>query len=142
MRPRIPVWLGLLVVLAGLAFLIERLIVTDEEAVEALIEDAARAVREGDFEALTALLAPDFEAEGREREAAVAWISTLKRRWRPLGLEVEVREVVVEGDTAKAPVLVSMTVMARPVRFLVEVDSRQTDRGWRMSGARLASYLP
>lgn len=142
MRPRIPVWLGALVVLAALGFLLERLIVTDEEAVEALVEDAAKAVREGDFQALTALLALDFEAEGRERDEAVAWIRTLTRRWRPLGVEAKVQKVEVEGDTAKAPTLVSMTVMARPVRFLVEVDCKKTDRGWRIHAARLASYLP
>jgi hypothetical protein len=142
MRFRPSLWLGALLLIGGLVFLVERLIVTDAEAVEALVEQAAEAAREGDFEALGALLMPEFTVEGRTGKEAVDWIRKLRRNYRPLGIEVEVGDVQVAEDRSRAPTLVSMTVMARPVRFRAAVHCQRIDGGWRIAAAILDPGAP
>jgi len=142
MRPRPSLWLGALIVLGGLVFLVERLIVTDAEAVEALVERAAEAVREGDFEALAATLAPGFTLEGRSREEAVDWIRTLRRRYQPRGIEVEVEDVAVDGEAATATARAAANVMARPVRFRLTLDCGHVEGEWRIRGAALGPHYP
>jgi len=142
MRLRPSLWLGVLLLAAGLVYLVERLIVTDAEAVQALVERAAEAVREGDFEALAGTLGAEFTVEGRTGQEAVDWIRKLKRNYRPLGLEVEVGEVEVSEDRAMAPTQVSMTVLARPVRFDAAVHCQNTNGEWRITSAILVGGLP
>lgn len=142
MRFRPSLWLGALLLVGGLIFLVERLIVTDAEAVEALVERATQAAREGDFEALAATLAPEFTVEGRTGEEALAWIRKLRRNYRPLGIEAEVGEVEVAEDRAMAPTLVSMTVMARPVRFRAAVHCQRANGEWRITAAILDPGAP
>lgn len=142
MRLRPSLWLGVLAVVAGLVLLVERLIVTDAEAVEALIERAAEAVRQGDFEALADTLEADFTVDGRTGEEALTWIRRLYRNFRPLGIEVEIGEIEVVDDRAMAPTVVSMTVMARPFRFAASVHCQRTDGDWRIVSAILDRALP
>ena len=142
MRLRPSLWLGVLLGVGGLVLLVERLIVTDAEAVDALVQRAAEAVREGDFEALAATLGAGFTVEGRTGEEALDWIRKLRRNFRPLGIEAEVGEVEVSEDRALAPTVVSMTVMARPVRLRAAVHCRRGEDGWRITAAILEPGLP
>ena len=141
-QTRPSIWLGALLALLGLGFLVERLVVTDAEAVEALVERAAESVREADFEALAATLDPEFTVEGRTGDEAVAWIRKLQRNYRPLGIEVEIGEIEVHEDRAMAPTEVSMTVMARPLSFRAAVHCRKVDGAWRIASAILVGGLP
>ncbi len=142
MQSRLSLWLGVLLLVGGAAFLLERLVVTDAEAVEALVERAADAVRDGDFEALAATLGAEFRVEGRAGEEAVAWIRKLRRNYRPLGIEAEVGDVEVAGDRAVAPTVVSMTVLARPVRLGAAVHCRLIDGQWLITAAVLERGPP
>jgi ketosteroid isomerase-like protein len=142
MRLRPSLWLGVLLVVGGLVLLVERVIVTDAEAVEALVQRAAEAVREGDFEALAATLGAGFTVEGRTGKEALDWIRKLRRNYRPLGIDAEVGEVEVSEDRAVAPTVVSMTVMARPVHLRAAVHCRRAEDGWRITAAILEPGLP
>ncbi|MFV1957827.1 MAG: nuclear transport factor 2 family protein [Planctomycetota bacterium] len=121
----------------GLYVLARQITVTDEERIEDLVEGAAQAVREGDFEAFAASLATDYSGRGRTRDGAVAEVERLLRLWHPVGLEADVGEVTVDGDAARAPVRVTARIVGRPFTLPLAVTFARTDEGWRIAGARL-----
>ncbi len=57
-------FLLLLVIVGGLAYGLDRWIVTDREAIETLVEQATEAARAGDFGALGEMLDDDYEGKG------------------------------------------------------------------------------
>lgn len=136
MRPRHLLSLGVLIALAALGIWIERLVVTDAEAIRILVEKTAAAAGNGDFETVAEALDPAYEAEGRDREELIAWLQTLWRRLRPLDVQVDLGEVALDGDEASAPALVTAKVLGRPVQVDVEATFHRTESGWRISGAR------
>ncbi len=136
MRPRPLLWLGAVCVLLGVAWGIERLVVTDKEAIRALVERTTEAVKTGDFDAVAQAFDPAYDAEGRDRDGMVEYLRTLWRRFRPLGLEVDLGEVTVEGDDASALAEISANVVGRPTRIEVTTVFRRTDAGWRIAAAR------
>lgn len=136
MGPRRAIWLGAAIALGALAWGIERLVVTDTEAIEALVERAEEAVRDGDFETLAGLLHPDYEAEGRDRDEAVRYVRRLWRRYRPVGLDVELGTVRVEGDRAEAPAVADVRALGRPFTIRLRTGFGRTPDGWRLREAR------
>jgi len=135
-RPRLSLCFGVLLILAGAIWAIERLVVTDEEALEALVRAAAEAIRSDDGASLERTLAPEFEASQRDRAGTVRWVGRQWRRYRPFRLEVEVGRIGVEGDRATLQAVGSMTVMARPVEVHVDLEARRAADGWLFTGAR------
>jgi hypothetical protein len=119
----------------ALAVAAERLIQTDREALEALLQRAADAASLGDVRALARTLDEDYAAEGRNREQAVAYARTLWDRYRPTGLRItqEIRDL--GEDEAHAEALVSARVMGIPVRVPVALVYRRTGDGWRIHAA-------
>jgi hypothetical protein len=128
--------------LAGTALLVERLWVTDREAVEALVAEAEDAVRSGEFGRLLPLLDPGLAFEGRDAEATVRYVESLWKRHRPLGLSAEVQACDVAGDEAEARVDVRTMVLARPVSVRLDLDLRRTPDGWVVSAAEYAWLGP
>ena len=63
-----------------------------------------------DFDRFAATLDTAYEAEGRDRDAMVDYVRTLWRRTRPLGLEMELGELEVDGDDAWGPAEVRANV--------------------------------
>jgi ketosteroid isomerase-like protein len=125
-----------LALIIGLIVLVERLIVTDAEAVEAVVEQAADAVKQGDFAALADLLDMDYKGEGGDKDGAIAYAQRIWGQWRPMGLRAAVGQVEVNGDEASAPTMVRGQVLGRPFGIRVGFGLKRTDDGWRISSAQ------
>jgi len=136
--------LALAAIAALAAWGIERLVVTDREAIEALIEGARAAVVRGDGPALESMLADDYAERGLDRAGAIAWIQRLWRRSQLSALTVDVEDVRVEGDRAAARVTVSPTMGFGGTRFGGRVDLERRAAGWRITGIAPddAAFLP
>jgi hypothetical protein len=136
--------LALAAIAALAAWGIERLVVTDREAIEALIEGARTAVVRGDWPALESTLADDYAERGLDRAGAIAWIQRLWRRSQLSALTVDVEDVRVEGDRAAARVTVSPTMGFGGTRFGGRVDLERREAGWRITGMAPddAAFLP
>ena len=122
-----------------LAWGIERLIVTDREAVTALLEGAARSLERGDDAGLRSAFADDFRSESpaKDRGAFVAWLLERWRETQASGVSVEVRECEVEGDVARVRArAVAAPYAAYPVEARLECV--RTADGWRV--ARLVDW--
>jgi hypothetical protein len=140
--PRLRTSLAVLLLLAGLVVLVERLIVTDAEAIETVVEEAADAAGRGDVDGLLARLDETYQAEGRDREAVAAYVGQLQKIYRPTSVDARVDDVDVEGDQATAKVRFRAGVAGRP--FLVKAEVRLVRRsgGWRIRGVVPESWGP
>jgi len=123
-----PYFLGLMVITL-MGFGIERLIVTDKEAIQALGEDLAEAIQKQDYGRLEGSLDPDFEYRGRDRTEALEYVRRRVRQYQPLNIKVEFLEIRVEDDTAKAAGNVSALVLGRPWRGRIDATLVRTDDG-------------
>jgi len=125
-----PHFLGLLVI-ALVVFGIERLIVTDKEAIETVAGEMAEAIQERQFDRLEALLHPDFEFGGRDGAQTVAYVRSLVSKYQPMGTKVVFVDIQVEGDTGTADGVISARVMGRPQQVRVKaVFARTEDDEW------------
>lgn len=133
-------FVGLLLV-AGLVFGIERLIVTDAEAIENLARDVGVAIEAQRFEALEDFLHEEFTYRGRDRAETIEFVRGLVRKYKPMGVQIVVYEVEVEGDDARAKGVVSGTAYGRPARVPVDATFRRTEDGWRLLEVRGGEYV-
>jgi hypothetical protein len=117
------------------AYLIERLVVTDREAVTTLIEAAAGAVANRDFVALKDALDEEYSAEGRDRDEAARYVEAQVVRHEPTAIGVNVRDVAVNGDVATARVGLNARAGVYRQRIEVEVRLRRRPEGWRITSA-------
>lgn len=123
-----------LLALGLVGFVVERLVVTDREAVTALLEGAADAVSRGDWDALTGAIDESYDEHGRDRAAFVAYVSGLARRYAPRGVGIEVGDPEVAGDRAAARVVVKPGAPFVGVRIPGRVDLVRRTGGWRITG--------
>jgi hypothetical protein len=100
MQPRPAVIVALLAVAAGVAFLVDRLVVTDREAVIARVEGAFDAAKRGDWDAFAEALDDDARWDGRGKDAAVARAKRLASMVSASTWRLTIDEVTVEGDRA------------------------------------------
>jgi len=121
-----PHFMGLLVI-ALVVFGIERLIVTDKEAIEAVGVDMATAIQERQFERLEALLHPDFEFGGRDRMESIAYVRGVVRKYQPIGTKVVFIDIQVQEDTGTADGVIQATVMGRPQQVRVKAVFARTE---------------
>jgi len=134
-RPRRIHFLGLLaVILVGYG--IERLIVTDREAIEALAAETAAAIQAGDFEGLTNKLHAEFEYGDRDRDQTVAFVRTAVRKFRPVGTRIVLFEITVNGETATAAGQVTATVLGRLQQLRIDAVFRKGEEGWQIKEIR------
>lgn len=133
---------GMLVTLLPLlgvaAFVVERLVVTDAEAVEARIEAAAEAADRRDFEALRAYLSRDFSADGRDREAFADWVERQVRAGDPRGIEVDLDEVTVGEGEARVRGELRFGAWGRTLHAKFEARLVLEEDEWRIVSAREA----
>ncbi len=136
-RPgRVP-FLLLLLVAAGVGIGLERLIVTDAEAVEDVVVEATKAVDRGDFEAFGRLLSPTYRGEGGTRDGAVARVRKAWRADGPRALASTVIGVQVDGDAARAQVNVRGFFLGRLFLFRLDVGFVREADGWRVASAEV-----
>ena len=132
--------LGLLVVVI-LVYGLERLIVTDTEAIEQVAEDAAQAIRTGSWEQLEPLLHEDLEYEGRNRAATLEHVQSLAHKYKPLDVGITVFDIKVDGDEATAKGVVRATAMGRMAQVPVDAWFKRTDEGWRLWKVEGGGYV-
>jgi hypothetical protein len=137
--PRSPLLFLLLVAL--LVFGLERLIVTDTEAIEQLARDAAQAIRVEAWGQLESLLHEDFDYEGRDRAATLEHVRSLARKYKPIDVGITVVDVKVDGDEATARGVVRATAMGRTAQVPVDASFRRTADGWRLAKVRGGGYV-
>ncbi len=118
-----------LLVLALAAYGIERLIVTDTEAIETLAEDMAADIEDERWEALEDHLHEDFTYGKLDRRKTIAHVRGLVSKYRPTGVGVSLYEIEVDGDDATALGQVWGHVAARPVRVDILVKLTRNDDG-------------
>jgi hypothetical protein len=118
-----------LLVLALAAYGIERLIVTDTEAIENLAAAMAEDIKDQRWEALESHLHEDFTYGTRGRRKTIAHIRSLVGKYRPTGVGVSLYEIKVDGDDATALGEVWGHVAARPVRVGIQVKLTRTEEG-------------
>jgi hypothetical protein len=131
-RPTAPLLLGLLLGGLALAFLVAHLIVTDAEAIEALVAEAERAVEAQEFAAFRAVLAEDYEGEGGDADGAVEAVEQAWRQHEPTGIRTEVLGLEVHGDEAVSRVQVDAGVYGRVTRLLLDVTYVRAIDGWKI----------
>jgi Domain of unknown function (DUF4440) len=135
-----PYFLGILL-LAFVVYGIERLIVTDKEAIEALGDAVAEAIQKEDYARLEGLLDPGFEYAGRDRATTIGYVRGLVRQYRPIGVQVHLFDIHVEGDHATAAGVVSASVMGRPQEMRVDATLVRSADGWVLEGAKPALVM-
>ena len=125
-----------LLALAALGWGIERLVVTDAEAVDHVLEDAAKAFDRKDFEGLGALLHEDFVQDGTPREQALARLEALSKRFGPVGTSVDVNDIEVDGDEASSRVTVRVRALGQVLPLTGRVRLLKDAAGdWRIRSA-------
>ena len=128
--------LALVVVLAAAAIGVERWIVTDREAIHALVEDAAEAVARDDWVALAEAFDEEAAYGARDKAALVNWIRTEQRTHHATHVQAVVGETKLNGDTASARVRATGTGPYGPFVVTADVDFVRRESGWKIAGVR------
>jgi|GEM_PF-6871712 len=132
-----------LVLLAlGLGVLVERLVVTDTETIEALLERAQAALRERAPERLRQLLSEDFEHSGRGPDEAVEEARRLIERHRPTLIEIDPGPIVVGRGQAEVDVVVRALAYGGSSWWGFRLVLRHEDSGWRVLSAEDVALPP
>lgn len=127
----------LLAAAAGLALAawgVERLVVTDREAIERVLEDAAADVSKRDWDAFAAAVDDGYAERGRDKQAFVGWVRGLYESRHPAGVGVDVADTTVDGDRAATRVVVKPGAPYAGIRVNGRVEFVRTPAGWRISG--------
>ena len=136
---------SLLLVLLGtvaLGIAIERLVVTDVEAIEGLVADGETAFNERNFADLAPLLHPDFEFGGRDRAATLEYLERLARRFQAAGADVVLDEPQVSGDEAQASARVRLRVLNQFSELPVSLQFVRLEDGWVLRSASMGRLGP
>ena len=126
--------LVVILVLWAVGFGVERLVVTDREAIESLLERAAASVSHDDWDGFATALADDYAERGRDKKAFVAFVRGLKERHKPQGVGIDIGDPKVEGDRATTQVVVKPGAPYIGTRIGGRVELLRTKDGWRISG--------
>jgi hypothetical protein len=129
-RPR-SLLIGLLIAV-GLGVLIERLVVTDTEAIEALLEEARDAAKDREWNRLRPLLSDSFTWHGLGPDETVAELTRLAERNRPT--LIEVNWGAVAPSRLRCEVDVEVRAFAYGGRYggTVRVVFAKERDGWRL----------
>jgi hypothetical protein len=135
--PRSRIFLLGAVALALLAWGVERLIVTDGEAIERLLANAASAVERGDFDAVASALSDDFRNQ-QDRQDARQFVTLVRSAWTSFGNpapRIHVLDSTIQGDTAALRVRV---VASGFPPLQARIECVRSPDGWRIQ--RLVEY--
>jgi len=126
--------LVLLLVLAagGLAWLVERLIVTDAEAIESTVERLAAHASTGRWADFEALLSDDFDSPWGDKGKFPKAVADLMKRFDVKTAAVTCGQITVRGDRGAAAVTVRGSGAAAGFPVPGRVDLVKTSDGWRV----------
>ena len=119
---------------ALLAWGVERLVVTDREAIESLVEGAAAAVNRDDWDAVATAFDEEITAGAKTKAALLAWIRDAALRVHPTSLSAHVLDLKIAGDRARARVHASGGSNTGPFGVSAEVDLARREDGWKITG--------
>ncbi len=134
---RRPPLLPSLLFLALLAFVIERLVVTDLEALETWSQDCADALNMENAEALTALLSEDFSYKRHNREGGVELALRERKQYKARAIEITLRQIEVNGDVARAEARIFATISAGRIPLNARLEFERGPDGWVLLNAEL-----
>ena len=109
---------------------VERLIVTDKEAIENLAEALAEDVRHERWDAMQGRLHPQFEYGKMDGAQTIEHIQDLVKRFQPGNVGLNLFDIEVDGDTAKSKGHVWANAAGRPGRLAIDARFVKTDDGW------------
>lgn len=123
----------LLLLLVGLVIWgVERLIVTDKEAIENLAEALADDVRQERWDAMQGRLHPQFTYGELDGPQTIEHIQDLVKRFKPGNVGLNLFDIEVEGDSAKSKGHVWANAAGRPGRLAIDARFVRTDDGWKL----------
>ena len=109
---------------------VERLIVTDAEAIENLAEETTEDIRTGRWEQLASRMHEDFQYQRMDRDGTVAYVQRLMENTKPTNVGVSLYDIEVDEDTATAKGHVFGNVGGRPVRLSIDAKLVRSEDGW------------
>lgn len=121
-----------LVVAAGLGWLVERLVVTDREAVTDVVTRTADAVTRGAWDDVSGHLDETFTVGRLDKAAFVTWARAQWNASPVRSLSTSVDDVRVEGDRAAARVVAKVSAFG--LRVPARVDLERRGSAWRIVG--------
>lgn len=122
----------LLLLAATVGLVVERLVVTDEEAVARVLDDAIRGLKDRTPRRLLPLLAESFRFEGRTPEETVDFVTRLLDRHKPTLLELERGAIVTARSRAEATVHVRALGYGGGWFGRVTLALEEGPHGWRI----------
>ncbi len=137
-----PKALLLLVLAVGLCWLVERLIVTDTEAIEALLDEALEAARARRLAPVRVHLAEDFLHQGRGPDEALAEAQRLLDTYQPTLLDLRRGPIVVAAPRAEAEIDMRVVAMAGLYAGRMGLVLRKDDGRWRIVEASDLPPIP
>ncbi len=137
---RRPPILAILLAALLLAFVVERLIVTDLEALDAWAQSASEALDASDMEAFGELITEDFTYGRMDRDAALRYAQAASRSASASGIQIVLRRVEVDGDTATATARIFGTVVGRRYTLQTPVRLERGPDGWLLAHAEAVNY--
>ncbi len=133
-------WFPILLVLVALGFGIERLIVTDEEALVAWAEALSEAASTGDRDRARTLISEDFTYGKLDRDQALDLAWRARRNAAVGDVSLTLVQILVTGDEASAEGLLGASSMARQAQLRTKLRFRRTDGGWHLTEAEPVSW--
>ena len=124
---RSPILGTLCLIMLGIG--LERLIVTDKEAIEEVGQALLRTAVAEQWDAFEALVHPDFEYGSRERAQAVAHVRGMVRKYRPISPKISLYGIEVEGDRAICSGKISTVVYGRLQQLRIEALFERDEEG-------------
>jgi hypothetical protein len=123
-------------------FAIERLVVTDTEAIENLLADAFRSVKSRELTRLRPLLSEDFRYRDRGPDDAVSEAVRLVERHKPTLIELSRGPIVVAAPNAEAEVDVRVFGHGGAWLGRLVLTLRKEDGTWRVLTAESEAVTP
>ena len=134
-RPRPRMTLLGLVLLAGVAILVERLVVTDAEAIEGLLVDMRKAVAQRQLSAWRPILDDEFRWQGLDADATVRRLQGHLDRNRPTSIDVTWGPVEPRGDTCIVEADARVLAYGGLFTYHGRLTFVRTSGGWKLREA-------
>jgi hypothetical protein len=133
-------WFPLLLVLVALGFAVERLIVTDEEALVAWAEAMSEAASTGDRDRARTLISEEFVYGTLDRDKALDLAWRARRNAAVGDLTLSLVQIQIKGDEAHAEGIISAASMARRAELTTRMRFQRSDGGWLLVQAEPVSW--
>jgi hypothetical protein len=132
----------ILVVVVVIWILIDVIHVSDEEAIESLLDRGKAAVEQGDYAAVDGMVSLAYDFDGKDRDAFMRLAKDTLKQFAPMRIIVLKQEVVLEGEDAalvKTTVIVTPganSSLPGPYRGIWKLHLAREDFEWKVTGLK------